>query len=290
MTKHVLILIAACLVAATQASWSETADIASNKPERAPSIALIIDDMGDRLQEDLRAISLPGPIAYSFLPQTPHSRQLAELAYQHNKEVMLHLPMQAMEQRRLGAGAITLNMPRQEVIDNLNAGLDAVPHVIGINNHMGSLMTRHPGHMSWLMQEIHRRGDLFFVDSRTTAATVAEQVAEETGVPHLRRDVFLDNEISAAEIAQQFQRLISLAKKNGAALAIAHPHPESIRFLEQQLPRLAEFGIQLIPVSELVQRKNPGYLATGRVVARHEKDGPLASRNYRAPAVDETTP
>ncbi len=134
-----------------------------------PAISIIIDDIGARLRADRRAIDLPGPVAFAFLPHTPHGPALAELAHAQGKEVLLHMPMQAIEDGPLGPGAVTLHMDRTEFVDAVRRALATVPHVSGVNNHMGSLLTRHPGHMTWLMQELKARGNLFFVDSRTSA-------------------------------------------------------------------------------------------------------------------------
>jgi len=219
------------------------------------NIALIIDDIGDNLRNGLRAVRLPGAITCAFLPHTTYARQLAVSAHQRSKEVMLHLPMESEEGKAPGPGALTLSMTQAEFIRTFQSDLEAVPYARGLNNHMGSLITQHPGHMRWLMQEIIHHGDLFFVDSRTTEQTVAQQVAQETGVPNLRRDIFLDNDQHPAAIAEQFAQLIALAKRKRNVVAIGHPHPATLRFLEEQLPRLSEEGIQLVSVSQSIKLK-----------------------------------
>jgi polysaccharide deacetylase 2 family uncharacterized protein YibQ len=220
-----------------------------------PHIALIIDDIGDNLHLGLRAVRLPGNVTCAFLPHTTYARRLAVSAHKRNKEVMLHLPMESEVGKAPGPGALTLDMTRAEFIQTVDTDLGAIPYVSGINNHMGSLMTQHPGDMRWLMQDINRHGDLFFVDSRTTEYTVAQQVAQESGIPNVRRDVFLDNDQDPAAIAAQFARFIALAKRRGTAVAIGHPHPTTLRFLEKQLPRLREEGIELVSVSDLIKFK-----------------------------------
>ena len=220
-----------------------------------PSIALIIDDIGDNLSRGLRAVSLPGAVTCAFLPHTTYARQLAVAAHGQNKEVMLHLPMESEDGQAPGPGALTLDMTRTEFSRTFRSDLSAIPYAAGLNNHMGSLMTQRPEHMRWLMQEIKRRGDLFFVDSRTTDATVAQRVAQENSVPNLRRDVFLDDDQHPEAIARQFSRLLALAKRRGSAVAIGHPYPTTLRFLEEQLPRLSDAGIQLVAVSHLLSLK-----------------------------------
>jgi len=220
-----------------------------------PSIALIIDDIGDNLSRGLRTVSLPGAVTCSFLPHTAYARQLAVAAHRQNKEVMLHLPMESEDGQAPGPGALTLDMTQAEFSRTFRSDLSAIPYAEGLNNHMGSLMTQHPERMRWLMQEIKRRGDLFFVDSRTTDATVAQRVAQESGVPNLRRDVFLDDDQHPEAIARQFSRLLALAKRRGSAVAIGHPYPATLRFLEEQLPRLSDAGIQLVALSRLLSLK-----------------------------------
>ncbi|MEJ2345381.1 MAG: divergent polysaccharide deacetylase family protein [Gammaproteobacteria bacterium] len=218
-----------------------------------PAISIIIDDLGGRFDADLEAVRLPGPVACAFLPHDEYTRQLAELAYANHKEVMLHLPMQTVGNRRLDAGGLTMHMTHREFLRTLAADIAAVPHLVGINNHMGSLLTQHAGDMLWLMRAIHHRGDLFFVDSRTTKATVAMQVAMETHVPTTERDVFLDDDRSIPAIRAQFQRLLALARAHGSAVAIGHPHPHTLRVLREMLPQLADEGIRLIPVRAMIR-------------------------------------
>ena len=218
-----------------------------------PRIALIIDDFGYEYAAGRRAVTLPGPVACAVLPATPRGRQLAELAAQNGKEVLLHLPLQA--QNYTGAvesGALLLDMSREQFAASFAENLASVPHVIGVNNHRGSLLTRHPGHMRWLMEELRARGGLFFVDSYTTDHSIALQVAVEAGVKAGRRDVFLDTDRGAAAVAGEFSRLLLLARQHGSAIAIGHPYPETLAFLEAALPRLATEGIDLVKLGDLL--------------------------------------
>jgi len=231
------------------------------QPPAAPQavIGIIIDDMGKRLETGRRVLTLPGPVACAFLPRAKYTRELADRANQRGLEVLLHLPMDSVDGRPLDEGAVTLAMTETEFVATVLDNLQRVPHVIGINNHMGSLLTRHPGHMRWLMEAIHRQGGpLFFVDSRTTKATVALQLAEENGVPGIRRNVFLDNSLDKKDIAFQFDRLVALAREQGTALAIGHPYPQTLAVLEERLPQLAQQGIRMVPVRELIEQQQEG--------------------------------
>jgi len=114
-------------------------------------IALIIDDLGYRIKNDKRAINLNGKISYAFLPNTPHARRLANLAHENNKDVMLHLPMESEQSIGHEAGVLTTQMEQQEFIQLVKKNLSVIPHVSGINNHMGSMLTQSDKHMNWLM-------------------------------------------------------------------------------------------------------------------------------------------
>ena len=218
-----------------------------------PRIAIIIDDLGYQLEAGQRAIRLPGPVAYAVLPKTPRAVELAEMAHAAGKDVLLHQPLQSVS--NIGAadpGAIVLDMSREQLLETLASNLAAVPYVVGINNHRGSLLTRHPGHMQWLMQAISSRGGLFFLDSYTTHQSVALQLARENGVPAIKRDVFLDADPDPLAITREFQRLKDLALKNGFAVGIGHPFAATMEVLERELPQLEEQGFLLVGIGPLV--------------------------------------
>lgn len=229
------------------------ADDALHLPFQPPRIAIIIDDLGYAEAAGRRAIGLPGPVSVAVLPDTPRGRALAELARSEGRDVLLHLPLQSQLPRaEVEPGGIVLDMSRNEFARAFAASLASVPHVVGVNNHRGSLLTRHPGHMRWLMEEIRARDGLIFIDSYTTHHSVALDAAIEAGVPAVRRDIFLDNDRNPAHIAGEFERLKRLARRQGTAVGIGHPYPETLGFLEQQLPQLAAEGIELVSISALV--------------------------------------
>ena len=218
-----------------------------------PRIAIIIDDLGHQLAAGQRAIALPGPVACAILPGSPRARQLANAAHETGKEVLLHLPMQAVDNNdRVEDTRMTLDMSRSKFAATFETAFASVPHVVGINNHRGSLLTQHPGHMQWLMEEMLARGGLFFVDSYTTHESIALQIALEIGVNAKKRDVFLDSDKSPETALREFERLKSLARKRGSAIAIGHPYEATLAMLEKELPQLADQGFELVPVSELV--------------------------------------
>jgi len=219
-------------------------------------ISIIIDDLGNNLASGKRAIALPGPVTYAFLPHTPYATRLAQSAYQQGKEIMLHAPMSNQHGRALGSGALTQRLSRAEFIRSLCQSIQTIPHLHGVNNHMGSSLTREPLQMKWLMQELLQQ-KLYFVDSRTTADSVAWQVAELEQLPYAKRDIFLDHRKDSEAIAEQFHKLLEIARKRGYAIAIGHPYDETINYLSNVLPRLSAQQITLVPVSALIDTEAP---------------------------------
>jgi hypothetical protein len=218
-----------------------------------PLIAIIIDDLGYERAAGERAIRLPGPVTFAVLPCTPRGSYLAERAHAAGKDVILHLPLQAESRdQKPDPGSLLLDMSRAEFVDTLRADMATVPYLSGINSHRGSLLTRHPGHMGWLMDEIARHESLFFVDSYTTAESVALVIAAENGVPSIKRDVFLDPDRDPATLPREFARLKKLADAQGFAVGIGHPYAATLDFLESALPGLYADGYELVRVSSLV--------------------------------------
>lgn len=236
--------------------------VLADASEQPGLIAIIIDDLGNQLKAGRRAIALPAPLACSVMPHTAYGALLAGEAHAAGKEVMLHLPMQPTQMERIaGPGEISLENSNQQLRQIVANDLNSVPHAIGVNNHMGSLITRHPGHMRWLMDELAARGDLFFVDSVTTSASVAYALALESGVPAARRHVFLDADPDAAQIAAQFDRLLQQARARGYAVGIGHPYTSTLDFLEQALPLLQQNPeFRLVPVSQIIAQLGSGQL------------------------------
>lgn len=217
-------------------------------------VAIIIDDIGYRYS-DAKALELPGNITYSILPHTPYGKKLALKANASNHDVLLHIPMESKKGKRLGPGALTSDMSEQKIYDTLTASLNEIPFAIGINNHMGSQLTTLYQPMSWTMNFLKEK-QLFFLDSKTSANSQAEQAALDSGVPVNSRHVFLDNQLDEQYIEKQFNELINQAHNNDFAIAIAHPHPETVKSLTRLIPLLAKNNITLVPLSELYIKQN----------------------------------
>jgi len=212
-------------------------------------ISIIIDDLGNNRDAGDRVARLQGPVACAILPHTPYAVRIAGQAHRYHKEVLLHLPMEAVSGQEPGPGALDSAMSQTLLTLTLADDLASVPYVVGVNNHMGSLLTSRALPMQWVMQELSRHGDLFFVDSRTSAQSVAARAATKDHIPNLSRNVFLDDQPTIYAVERQFALLIRVARERGSAIAIGHPHPATLAVLQQWLPMLGFYRIRLVPLS-----------------------------------------
>ncbi|WP_460417302.1 divergent polysaccharide deacetylase family protein [Pseudomonas sp. microsymbiont 2] len=226
-------------------------------------MSIIIDDLGQSAERDSRTLALPGPVTMAIMPDTPHATDFARQAHKAGKTVILHMPMDPAT----GPYAWHPGTPIEELARRLNAALAKVPYAAGLNNHMGSRMTAQREPMHWLMEELQRR-HLFFVDSRTSAATVAAAEAQAVDLAHVSRDVFLDDERTVQAISAQLQQGVALARKQGSAVLIGHPYPQTLEVLEKQMPRLKSQGIELIGLRQMIAERGnqamPGHGHQGR--------------------------
>jgi polysaccharide deacetylase 2 family uncharacterized protein YibQ len=230
--------------------------VAKALPEPAsparPRLAIVIDDLGnDRAQAD-SLFRLNYPLTVSVLPHEAGSAEIAEEAHRRGYEVMLHLPMASNAGDKEEAIELHPGMPSASVGKTFADMLDTVPYAEGVNNHEGSLGTADQKLMDALMPLLHER-HLFFIDSRTTAATVAETAAHAAGVATTRRNVFLDDDPSAPAIRKQFALAMHDAREKGSALAIGHPHPETLEVLSEMFPEAQQQGVRLVYASDLVR-------------------------------------
>ncbi len=252
-----------CLLLAL--SLSGAAHAAPDGEKARPSaiyLSLIIDDLGQNPARDSRTLALPGPVTLAIMPDTPHATEFARQAHTAGKTVMLHMPMDPAT----GPYAWHPGLPLPELESRLNAALLKVPYAAGINNHMGSRMTSEPVAMAWLMEELQRR-HMFFVDSRTSAKTVAAAAAQRIGLASVSRDVFLDDERTAEAITRQLQIAIKLAHKQGSVVIIGHPYPVTLDVLERELPKLKAQGIEWIELRHMISERG------NRAMAGHGKEG-----------------
>jgi len=231
----------------------------SNLPavDKTPAIAIVIDDLGNDAARTNAAIALPANVTMSFLPYPPRSLELSRRAHLAGHEVIVHLPMQPLGNENPGERALKVGLPSDELQRRLGWSLSRVAEYHGVNNHMGSRFSTSRADLLPVMRELKARG-LFFLDSRTTEKTQVEHVAREVGVLTGGRDIFIDDERSAAAIAQQLAHIEDFARKSGNVIAIGHPYPETLSALSKWTKTIKERGFRLAPLREVLMQRETG--------------------------------
>ncbi len=239
----------------SQVAWQHFAVPVAASGAR-PMIAVVLDDLGLNRAGTNRAIALPAPLTLAFMTYAEGLPRMAARARRAGHELMLHVPMAPRDPAYdPGPNVLRAELAPAELARRLDWGLGRFEGFVGVNNHMGSRFTASRAGMAPVMAALRARG-LLFLDSVTTAASVGAEMARRAGVPYATRDVFLDNEWSdRAAIARQFARLEALARRNGSAVGIGHPHRATLDVLARWLPEARARGFAIVPVSAIVRHR-----------------------------------
>jgi uncharacterized protein len=220
-----------------------------------PLVAIVLDDLGLDQTRTAEAIRLRGPLTMSFMTYASGLHEQTAAARRAGHELFLHVPMEAVDRRAdPGPHALFTTLPREQIIERLRWGLGRFDGFVGINNHMGSKFTADAQSMAPVMEELRARG-LAFLDSRTSPASAGIRLAVAYGVPHAARDVFLDDDQTPSAIAKQLAVVEQVARQHGSAIAIGHPHDQTVAALKAWLPLLEGEGLDLVPVSAVIRHQ-----------------------------------
>lgn len=216
-----------------------------------PMLSIVIDDIGNSKELGEELFKLKG-LTYSIIPDLPYSKYFADLAKEKGKDIMLHIPMEPKDADKYGKtdDLLKVSMSDEEIIKKTEKFISSVPNIRGVNNHMGSKFTESDDKMRVFLKELKRK-DLFFLDSRTSGDSKGYSLAKDMGIISFKRDIFLDHEIDEGKIKEQLDRAVSEAVKNGFAIAIGHPHKETIKVLKENLPEV-EKKVKIVPLSKAV--------------------------------------
>jgi hypothetical protein len=223
-------------------------------PPALPRVAILIDDIGLKKQPVKTLMELDIPLTFAVLPGQRYSTELARTIHDAGHEVILHIPMepQDKEWHNPGTGALMVSHTEEEVREMVRKMIGQMPHLSGVNNHMGSLFTKDFSKMRIVLDEVKNAG-LYFVDSVTTPDSVALGLAREIGLKSSGRRVFLDNERDTELIKAAIRRTIKIARERGQAVAICHPYPETIAALSDMKPEFTDAGVELVFASGVVR-------------------------------------
>jgi hypothetical protein len=229
---------------------SVAAVLAVISPAHAGKLSIVIDDFGYRPQQENQVLALPNAISVAVLPNAPHAREMATKAHNGGHEVLIHLPMAPLSKQPLEKDTLRPDMSSDEIDRIVREAVAKVPYAVGLNNHMGSAMTSSLFGMQKVMQTLSHY-NFYFLDSMTIGNSQSMRAAAGTGVKVIKRKVFLDDTQNEADIRVQFNRAVQLARRNGSAIAIGHPHPTTVRVLQQMVYNLPP-DITLVRPSSLL--------------------------------------
>ncbi|HXB81791.1 MAG TPA: divergent polysaccharide deacetylase family protein [Candidatus Acidoferrum sp.] len=223
---------------------------------QGPQLALIVDDCGQWIATERGFVALEIPLTLSVLPDVPYTSIIATEASNAGKGVMLHLPMETLSGLNPGPGKVTTEMSDAQIVAQVQSDLAEVPLARGVNNHEGSKASADARVMHAVIGVLAEH-NLFFIDSKTNAASVGEATARAMGVPTAARDVFLDNRADEAYSEAQLAQAAAIAQRTGSAIAIGHPRPTTLAAVRAMIPRLQALGIQFVLVQDLVRKNEP---------------------------------
>ncbi len=233
-------------------AWRRYAAIPETTP-REPMVAIVLDDMGPNRKGTERAMKLPATVTFAFLPYAPNVAELVRAARDKGHEILVHVPMEPVGSADPGPHALRRAQSPEEIRANLEWNLKQFEGYVGINNHMGSRFTANAEGMRIVMEELKPRG-LMFLDSRTIGGSEGGNAARAVGVPALTRNIFLDHDEEGAEVTAELGKLEKMARERGYAIAIGHPHPETLQILEKWIPEAEARGISIVPLTAILRR------------------------------------
>lgn len=235
-----------------QPAWLQNA-VAFSVPHGRPIIAIVLDDVGVNKSHAEQAIALPPEITLSFMTYANHVDDMAKRARAKGHELMVHVPMEPLSNEiDPGPKALRVGYTEAEILERLRWGLGQFDGYVGINNHMGSRFTQDERGMRVVIEELRRR-NLLFLDSKTISTSVGDRLAAQLGVAHVSRDVFLDDDMSSEAVLRQLALAERVARENGQAIAIGHPHPATIAAIKAWLPRAKAEGFIIAPLSTVAK-------------------------------------
>lgn len=218
---------------------------------RTGNIAIVIDDFVDDDPIAAHFCAIPQPLTFSILPRASQAHTLVERMRTNGHEVLVHLPMEPKGGVSPGVNAILVGLDDAEIRRRVRRALQNVPHARGLNNHMGSKATTDERVMRLVLSELKAR-NLLFLDSRTTASSVAYQLAVDMDIRAFNRDLFIDEAAEAQTIRGKLWELAAIAARAGQAIGVGHNRRETLIALLAALPQLERRGFRFVPVSRLL--------------------------------------
>ncbi len=222
--------------------------------------ALIMDDLGNSLEAAQEVCGLGLPLTLSVLPFSPYATETAQLAHECGLEVILHLPMESQGNDRTEKntpGMLYAAMTAAEIKATTERCLEQVPYIRGVNNHMGSKLTELAEPLTAVFETMKDK-NLYFIDSRTSAGSLAADLARKMGVRSGVSSLFLDpgngdKPFETGDVEDNLAELLNLARQHGQAIGICHPRPQTFAALKKSDLLAKEAGVTFVFASRLAR-------------------------------------
>ena len=235
-------------------TWQKYAAPIVTVPQGNVTVILVIDDLGIVKRTTKEMIDMDVPLTLAFLPYASDISSQVNDAYNNGHDVLVHIPMEPKGKADPGPHALLSSTEPSVQMDSINYNLTQFENYVGINNHMDSKFTEDEEAVERLLNVVKQKG-LLVLDSKTTSNSVLVSLADQNEIPVINRDVFLDNTNEVDYILGQLKELEQKAKKNGNAVGIGHPYPETVIALKRWIPTLKEKDITIVPISQTVSKK-----------------------------------
>lgn len=288
LAKQLLTSVSSVLLSIASYNAHAASPATDSWQEGGATVSIIIDDVGHSRRYGEAILNLDDRLTLAILPFTPFSQYFSDKGRAAGNEIMLHLPMESISNKNASDTQLQVDMKRDAFEHMLARNLGAFEGFTGINNHQGSRMMQDSMRLGWLMESI-ADDNMFFVDSKTVGRSPATSIASSKGIPTVGRDIFLDDTADEADIKRQFDRMIKLALRDGHAVAIGHPRPNTINVLRREMPRLKALNIKVVPVTTTIALASGGTMLAGlaeetpdEIAVASTKSSSLSIRNKPA--------
>ncbi|MGM9987374.1 MAG: divergent polysaccharide deacetylase family protein [Bacillaceae bacterium] len=252
VNRWVIIGIAVLIVSILQSKMIISQGQAKSK------LAIVIDDFGNNGKGTNNMFQLPIPLTVAVMPFLPNSKEEAIKAHQLGKEVIIHLPMESISANPnwYGPRPILTSMSDEEIKAILYDAINEIPFAVGINNHMGSKATADERIMRVILSICKEKG-FFFLNSRTNASTVAQDIAKNLHVPYLENELFFDHYTSYSHVTNQANLLLKKLDEDQQVIIIGHvgsPGEITSSVIKNYISQFQQKA-EIVTLSQLLKKK-----------------------------------
>jgi polysaccharide deacetylase 2 family uncharacterized protein YibQ len=227
---------------------------------RGPArIAFVLYGFGDdnaELAKKLMALRVP--FAVAIPPDAKASASLYREARKHDREVVLHLPLEPVNYPQVspGPGTLLVTMKPARIAAEFRKHLSLAKPVVAVANLMGSLATQDMTVMTAIYDEL-KRDRLPFMHVNPAPGSVCRSLASQLGVAYQEPDAVFDHEARAekqAALTKAWRALLVDAHSGSQRVVWLRGTETSAAWISAALDPKKLKGVDLVPLSALLRR------------------------------------